>query len=159
VIGRSVISNYYEIPSAGTLKITHAVCSDSSDQRRTSAVLTAEVAGYLVSRKPVLIDGALVMLVAGLAAIYVPLGMLGMASGAAIIPFPMMKEANPSQIKGTAADDEFPGIRDERCPAPFISRLMLCSQNTPLTLHEIQAAFLLLVGSVMASRDATIFYG
>jgi MFS family permease len=63
-------------------------------------------------RKPVLIGGAIVMGILPLAAIYVQptlavrylvgLG-LGIASGAAMIPFSMIKEANPPEVKGSAA--------------------------------------------------------
>lgn len=63
-------------------------------------------------RKPVLIGGALVMGLATLAAIYVEPGfaaryaialVLGIASGAAMIPFSVVKEANPPEVKGSAA--------------------------------------------------------
>src|SRR5262249_10164660 len=63
-------------------------------------------------RKPVLLGGALVMLVAAIAAVYLPQGLLprysvalllGIGSGAAMIPFTMIKEANSPQVKGTAA--------------------------------------------------------
>ena len=63
-------------------------------------------------RKPVLIAGAVVMGLATLAAIYVEPGfatryaialILGIASGAAMIPFSVIKEANPPEVKGSAA--------------------------------------------------------
>lgn len=63
-------------------------------------------------RKPVLIGGAFVLLAAALCALYVPVGVMprysvalvmGIASGAAMIPFSSMKEVNPPEVKGTAA--------------------------------------------------------
>jgi MFS family permease len=118
-------------------------------------------------RKPVLIGGALVMLAAGLAAIYVPFGffptysvalLLGIASGAAMIPFSMMKEANPSQVKGTAAGVmNFLVFVTTGIMSPFISRLMLPSEGTPLTLPEFQHAFLPLVGGVVIAIVLSFF--
>jgi|SRR6516225_1829135 len=63
-------------------------------------------------RKPVLVGGALVMGLALLAAIYAEPGfaaryaialVLGIASGAAMIPFSVVKEANPAEVKGSAS--------------------------------------------------------
>ena len=67
-------------------------------------VIGCPLLGYIADRigrrKPVLIGGAFVMLAAGLMAIYVPEGtfprysvalVLGIASGAAMIPFSMMR--------------------------------------------------------------------
>lgn len=110
-------------------------------------------------RKPVLIGGALVMLAAGLAAIYVPVGtfprypialVLGIASGAAMIPFSMIKEANPSEVKGTAAGVmNFLVFLTTGVISPFISRLMVPSQGAPLDLAGFQHAFLPLVGGIV----------
>lgn len=63
-------------------------------------------------RKPVLIGGGIVMGILTLSAIYMQpslavrylLGLgLGISSGAAMIPFSMIKEANPPEVKGSAA--------------------------------------------------------
>ena len=134
-------------------------------------VIGCPLLGYISDkigrRKPVLIGGALVMLAAGLAAIYVPVGtlprysvalVLGIASGAAMIPFSMMKEANPSQVKGTAAGVmNFLVFVTTGIMSPFISRLMLPTQDTPLTLHEFQDAFLPLVGGVIIAIILSFF--
>jgi hypothetical protein len=107
------------------------------------------------------------MLAAGLAAIYVPFGffptysvalLLGISSGAAMIPFSMMKETNPSQVKGTAAGVmNFLVFVTTGIMSPFISRLMLPSQGTPLTLPEFQHAFLPLVGGVVIAIILSFF--
>ena len=118
-------------------------------------------------RKPVLIGGALLILATGLVALYVPVGtlprysvalLLGIASGAAMIPFSIMKEANPSQVKGTAAGVmNFLVFLTSGIMSPFISRLMLPAQNTPLTLHEFQIAFMPLVGGVVVAIILSFF--
>ena len=118
-------------------------------------------------RKPILIGGALVMLAAGLSAIYVPVGtmprysvalLLGIASGAAMIPFSMMKETNPSEVKGTAAGVmNFLVFVTTGIMSPFISRLMLPSQSAALTMSEFQHAFLPLVGGVVVAIVLSLF--
>jgi MFS family permease len=134
-------------------------------------VIGCPLLGYISDRigrrKPVLIAGALVMLAAGLTAIYVPAGtfphytvalVLGIASGAAMIPFSMIKEANPSQVKGTAAGVmNFLVFLTTGILSPFISRLMVPSQETTLTLHEFQDAFLPLVAGVVVAIILSFF--
>ena len=126
-------------------------------------VIGCPLLGYISDRigrrKPVLIVGALVMLAAGLIAIYVPVGtmprfsvalVLGIASGAAMIPFSMMKELNPPQVKGTAAGVmNFLVFVTTGIMSPFISKLMLPTQATPLSLAQFQTAFMPLVGGVV----------
>lgn len=134
-------------------------------------VIGCPLLGYISDRigrrKPVLIVGAAVMLAAGLTAIYVPEGtlprfsvalLLGIASGAAMIPFSMMKEVNPSQVKGTAAGVmNFLVFVTTGIMSPFISRLMLPSEQTPLTLEQFQSAFLPLVGGVVVAIVLSFF--
>lgn len=133
-------------------------------------VIGSPLLGYIADkigrRKPVLIVGALVMLAAGLTAIFVPYGVLppysialvlGIASGAAMIPFSMMKEANPSQVKGTAAGVmNFLVFLTTGIVSPFISRLLV-PQGAPLTLHEFQQGFLPLVGGVVVAIILSFF--
>jgi MFS family permease len=78
-------------------------------------VIGSPVLGYLADhygrRKPVLFVGIALMLVTGLAAIYLPansmppyiIGFLfGFGSGAAMIPYSIIKEVNPDEVKGSA---------------------------------------------------------
>ncbi len=78
-------------------------------------VIGCPVLGYVADRigrrKPVLIAGALVMLASTLAILYLPanslppylLGIvLGFGSGAAMIPYTVIKEVNPDHVKGSA---------------------------------------------------------
>jgi MFS family permease len=126
-------------------------------------VIGCPLLGYIADRigrrKPVLIGGAFVMLAAGLMAIYVPEGtfprysvalVLGVASGAAMIPFSMMKEANPPQVKGTAAGVmNFLVFLTTGVMSPFISHLMVPASGHALTLHEFQNALQPLVGGIV----------
>jgi MFS family permease len=128
-------------------------------------VIGCPLLGYLSDRigrrKPVLTGGALVMLVAGIAAVYLPESALprylvpltlGIGSGAAMIPFTMIKEANPPQVKGTAAGVmNFLVFLTTGIMSPFISRLMVPATAAVPTLEEFQAALLpLLVGIAVA---------
>lgn len=134
-------------------------------------VIGCPLLGYIADkigrRKPVLIGGALLMLAAGLAAIYVPAGtfprysvalVLGIASGAAMIPFSMMKEVNPSEVKGTAAGVmNFLVFLTTGLMSPFISRLMVPTGDTPMALADFQTAFMPLVAGVAAAIILSLF--
>jgi len=78
-------------------------------------VIGCPVLGYLADhlgrRKPVLIAGAVLMLITTLAILYLPPNilppylagfLLGFGSGAAMIPYTMIKEVNPDRVKGSA---------------------------------------------------------
>ncbi len=72
--------------------------------------LLGYVADRIGRRKPVLMGGAVLMLVAGGTFVYLPglmppylLGLLlGIGSGAAMIPYTIIKEVNPDKMKGSA---------------------------------------------------------
>ncbi len=128
-------------------------------------VIGCPLLGYISDRigrrKPVLIGGALIMLAAGLVAVYVPESLLaryavalvlGIASGAAMIPFSMIKEANPSEVKGTAAGVmNFLVFLTTGVMSPFISRLMVPANGVTPSLGEFQNALLpLVVGTAVA---------
>jgi MFS family permease len=77
-------------------------------------VIGCPLLGYLADRigrrKPVLIGGALLMLAASASIIYLPFAfppyilglLLGIGSGAAMIPYTIIKEVNPDRVKGSA---------------------------------------------------------
>jgi MFS family permease len=134
----------------------------------SSAVHCSAISDKIGRRKPVLIGGALVMLAASLAAVYVPAGaafprfpvalVLGIGSGAAMIPFSMIKEANPSEVKGTAAGViNFLVFLTTGVVSPFISRLMLPSDCAPLTLAGFQHAFLPLIWGIVIAIVLSFF--
>jgi MFS family permease len=69
------------------------------------------IADHMGRRKPVMIAGIVLMLVTALAILYLPantfppylLGfLLGFGSGAAMIPYTIIKEVNPDEVKGSA---------------------------------------------------------
>ena len=75
------------------------------------APLLGYVADYIGRRKPVLIGGAVLMLIAASAIFFLPPGIfppyvlgfvLGFGSGAAMIPYSTIKEVNPEEVKGSA---------------------------------------------------------
>jgi len=77
-------------------------------------VIGCPLLGYIADRigrrKPVLIGGAVLMLAASASIVYLPhafppyaLGLLlGIGSGAAMIPYTIIKEVNPDRVKGSA---------------------------------------------------------
>ncbi|MGY2491499.1 MFS transporter [Cupriavidus sp. CP313] len=73
--------------------------------------LLGYVSDHLGRRKPVLIAGALLMLVSGAGIFYLPPGvmppyvlglLLGIGSGAAMLPYTVIKEVNSDDVKGSA---------------------------------------------------------
>jgi MFS family permease len=155
----------------GGEKMTMAAAASDAAMVPIGWVIGCPLLGYISDkigrRKPVLIVGALVMLAAGLSAIYIPVGvmprftvalLLGISSGAAMIPFSMMKEVNPSEVKGTAAGVmNFLVFVTTGIVSPFISRLMVPDQASPLSLHEFQTAFLPLVVGVVIAIILSLF--
>jgi MFS family permease len=128
-------------------------------------VIGCPLLGYISDRigrrKPVLVGGAMLMLAAGLAAVYLPEPalprfvvplLLGIGSGAAMIPFTMIKEVNPPQVKGTAAGVmNFLVFATSGVISPFVSGLMAPVSSAPPSLHQFQEGFLpLIVGIVLA---------
>jgi MFS family permease len=95
--------------------IDYAQAVDRASMVPLGWVIGCPLLGYLADRigrrKPVLITGALVMLIATLAILYLPPNtippyvaglMLGLGSGAAMIPYTIIKEVNPDRVKGSA---------------------------------------------------------
>lgn len=69
-----------------------------------------------------------------------------------MIPFTMIKEANPPRVKGTSAGVmNFLVFLTSGIISPFVSRLMTPPSGGPLSLHEFQEWFLpLIVGIIVA---------
>jgi len=151
--------------------MTMAAAASDASMVPIGWVIGCPLLGYISDkigrRKPVLIGGALLMLAAGLAAIYVPVGtlppysvalVLGIASGAAMIPFSIMKEINPAEVKGTAAGVmNFLVFVTTGLMSPFISSLMVPSVDAPLSLGQFQMAFLPLVAGVVVAIGLSFF--
>jgi MFS family permease len=118
-------------------------------------------------RKPVLIGGAMVMGLLTLPAIYTqpPLALryalglaLGIASGAAMIPFSMIKEANPPEVKGSAA-----GAMNFLCfgvtgmLSPVLARLLSPAPNHTETLSGYQHGLMTLAFGVAVALVLSFF--
>jgi len=126
-------------------------------------VIGCPLLGYISDRigrrKPVLTGGAFIMLAAALAAVYLPETalprylvplLLGIGSGAAMIPFTMIKEANPPGVKGTCAGVmNFLVFLTTGLLSPFISRLLAPTSTMPLSLAQFQEGFLPLIAGIV----------
>jgi len=134
-------------------------------------VIGAPLLGYLADRngrrKPVLVAGMAVMLLSGIAIAYLDAfippyvgGLLfGIGSGAAMIPYTMIKEANPDNVKGSATGAmNFLVFSFSAFLAPvFGFTLMWLSGGQPLTLENFRDADIIWVGAIALSLILTFF--
>jgi len=134
-------------------------------------VIGAPLLGYLADRlgrrKPVLLAGIGLMLISGIGVTYfeafIPpyLGGLvfGIGSGAAMIPYTMIKEANPDHVKGSATGAmNFLVFSLSAFLAPvFGLALMRLSGGKPLTLETFQHADAIWAGAIVLSLVLTVF--
>jgi MFS family permease len=134
-------------------------------------VIGAPLLGYLADRiglrKPVLIGGIALMLISGIGIAYFSAfippyfgGLLfGVGSGAAMIPYAMIKEANPDHVKGSATGAmNFLVFSLSAFLAPvFGLALMRHSGGRPLNLQNFQEADLIWVGAIVLSLILTFF--
>jgi MFS family permease len=134
-------------------------------------VIGAPLLGYLADRlgqrKPVLFLGIGIMAVSGIGIAYfsalIPpyLGGLvfGIGSGAAMIPYTMIKEANPDKVKGSATGAmNFLVFSLSAFLAPaFGFALMRFSAGQPPALEAFNQANLIWVGAIVLSLVLTCF--
>ncbi|MFM0555963.1 MFS transporter [Paraburkholderia sediminicola] len=98
------------------LDVSYAEAVNRASMVPLGWVIGCPLLGYLSDRlgrrKPVLIAGALLMLVSGAGIFYLPAGvappyvlglLLGIGSGAAMLPYTVIKEVNPDNVKGSAS--------------------------------------------------------
>jgi MFS family permease len=134
-------------------------------------VIGAPLLGYLADRiglrKPVLIGGILLALASFLAIVYAPgllppyLGglLFGIGSGAAMIPYSMIKEVNPDNVKGSATGAmNFLVFSFSAFLAPaFGGVLVKLSGGHQMTLETFQHAHLIWVGAIVLALILTLF--
>ncbi len=96
------------------LGATYSQAVDRASMVPLGWVIGAPLLGYIADRigrrRPVLIGGAVLMLISTAVIIYLPASMppyilgllLGIGSGAAMIPYTIIKEVNPDNVKGSA---------------------------------------------------------
>jgi len=134
-------------------------------------VIGAPLLGYLADRigrrKPVLLGGMVLMMLSLIGIVYMP-GVLppyvgglafGIGSGAAMIPYTMIKEVNPDNVKGCATGAmNFLVFSFSAFLAPaFGYTLFRLSGGQPLTLAIFQEADLIWVCAIVLSFVLTLF--
>lgn len=127
-------------------------------------VIGCPLIGYISDkighRRPVLIGGSSLLLLSYISLLYLPTAILpaymppllmGIASGAAMLPFSVMKEVNPPEVKGTAAGImNFLVFLTSSLMSPVITGL-IGSHNQNLTLADFHRGFMpLIVGIALA---------
>ncbi len=134
-------------------------------------VIGAPLLGYAADvigrRKPVLLAGIVLMLISGIAIAYygtmIPpyVGGLafGIGSGAAMIPYTMIKEANPDKVKGSATGAmNFLVFSLSAFLAPVFGLVLSkLSGGGALTVQVFQQADTIWVGAVVLSFVLTLF--
>jgi MFS family permease len=126
------------------------------------------IADHIGRRKPVLLAGAALMLAAVLAILYLPpetfppyvLGfLLGLGSGAAMIPYSIIKEVNPDDAKGSATGAmNFLVFVITALAAPAIGWWMQrLAGGAALTLDVFVTAGSIYVAAIIAAAILTLF--
>jgi MFS family permease len=121
--------------------------------------LLGYVADHFGRRKPVLIGGASFMLLIALAILYLPHGiipsylaglLLGIGSGAAMIPYTIIKEVNADEVKGSATGAiNFLVFTLSALMAPIYGWVLVdVSNGGPLDLPVFQKAGIIGVGGI-----------
>ncbi len=143
--------------------LDHAVAVNRAAMVPMGWVLGAPILGYIADRmgrrKPVLIARACVMLVLTTAILYAPAGILpsyiggflfGFASGAAMIPYAIIKEVNPDKVKGSATGAiDFVVFTPSAIAAPIAGAVLrYISGGQPLDLHDFQQWGLIGLGGI-----------
>jgi MFS family permease len=145
-----------------TLGISFTEAVDRATMVPLGWVIGCPLLGYIADRigrrKPVLIGGALLMLVASMAVVWLPgvvppyvLGLLlGIGSGAAMIPYSIIKEVNPDEVKGSATGAiNFLVFTLSALMAPIYGWVLVhVSNGGPLDLPVFQKAGIIGVGGI-----------
>jgi MFS family permease len=130
--------------------------------------LLGYISDHLGRRKPVLIGGALLMLLASAAILYLPVGiappymfglLLGIGSGAAMIPYSIIKEVNPDNVKGSATGAiNFLVFTLSALLTPVFGHLLArLAGGASLTLPVFQQAGAWLLGGIVVAIVLALF--
>jgi MFS family permease len=135
-------------------------------------VIGCPLLGYIADRfgrrKPVLIGGATLMLIVALAILYMPHDiippyleglLLGIGSGAAMIPYTIIKEVNADEVKGSATGAiNFLVFTLSALMAPIYGWVLVkVSNGGPLDLPVFQQAGLIGVGGIALAIVLSFF--
>ena len=132
------------------------------------APLLGYVSDHIGRRRPVLVGGAVLMLATALAILYLPpntlpsyvLGfVLGFGSGAAMIPYSSIKEANPDEVKGSATGAiNFLVFMISALVAPGYGWLLTrLSAGAPMTLEVFQKGGATGIAAIVAAIILAFF--
>jgi MFS family permease len=153
------------------LGVTEAQAIARSSMAPLGWVIGAPLLGYIADRiglrKPVLIGGIVLMLLSGGAIAFLDAWMppylggllFGIGSGAAMIPYAMIKEANPDKVKGSATGAmNFLVFSLSAVLAPLFGyALMRISGGATLTLANFREADLIWAAAIVLSLILTFF--
>jgi MFS family permease len=143
--------------------LDHATAVNRAAMVPMGWVFGAPILGYVADamgrRKPVLIASACAMLVIATAILYAPAGLLppyiggflfGFASGAAMIPYAIIKEVNPDKVKGSATGAiNFVVFTLSAVAAPIAGAVLRnMSGGGPINLHDFQQWGLIGLGGI-----------
>lgn len=130
--------------------------------------LLGYAADYFGRRKPIIIGGAIVMLIAGACIVYAPahtfppyiLGLIfGIASGVSMIPYSVIKEVNPDNVKGSATGAiNFVVFGMTALMTPVVGhQIKRLAADGPLTLEIFQKVDLIYMGGIILAIILTCF--
>ena len=130
--------------------------------------LLGYLADHLGRRKPVLIGGAVAMLAMSAAILYLPHGivppyvlglLLGIGSGAAMIPYTIIKEVNADEVKGSATGAiNFLVFTLSAIMAPVYGWVLLrLSNGGPLGIDVFQKAGIIGVAGIVLAIVLSLF--
>ena len=130
--------------------------------------LLGAISDRIGRRRPVIVGGALVLLACLVWILYGPAQVLppyvlalttGVASGAAMLPYTVIKEANPAEVSGTATGVvNFINFTLSALLGPVFARLLIGASGgvTPMTLTHYQDAFEPLIYGVILAIVLTM---
>ena len=152
--------------------IEHATAVNRAAMIPLGWVFGAPILGFIADRmgrrKPVLIASAIAMLAIGAAIIFLPPEILppyiggllfGFASGAAMIPYAIIKEVNPDRVKGSATGAmNFLVFTISAAAAPIAGwALQKISGKAPMDLYDFQQWGFLGLGGILAGVILAFF--
>ncbi len=158
-------------PFLGSLGVEHAHAIARSSMVPLGWVIGCPLLGYVADRlgrrKPVVLFGIVVMLLSLVGLVYTP-GLLppyvgglafGIGSGAAMIPYTMIKEVNPDNVKGSATGAmNFLVFSLSAFVAPvFGGLLQRFSGGQPLTVQNFQVADRVWLAAIVLAFILTLF--
>jgi MFS family permease len=154
------------------LDVSYAEAVNRASMVPLGWVIGCPLLGYLSDRlgrrKPVLIAGALLMLASCAGIFYLPTGvappyvlglLLGIGSGAAMLPYTVIKEVNPDNVKGSASGAiNFLVFTFSALLTPVYGKVLARLANGgPLNLPVFRAAGSWLLGGIVLAMMLAMF--